>query len=92
MLKLSKETYYELDLIDKELMRIKSTMSTKGDHSNCITGQDVDSIKLDLRDLKLKLEKLNDELSLKSNIKDVCTLVDIKANYEDVDKTFNNLY
>ena len=79
-MKLSNDTYYELDQIDKEILKIKNTMSTKGDHKGCLTGNDVESIKLELRDFKLKIEKLTDEVAVKSNIKDVCTLVDIKAN------------
>lgn len=49
---------------------------------------DLENFKLDVREVKLKLEKLNDEVSQKSNIKDVCALVDLKANLEDVDKSF----
>lgn len=49
-------------------------------------------MKLDLREVKLKLEKLNDEVAQKSNIKDVCALVDLKANSEDLEKTYNTLY
>ena len=45
-----------------------------------------------MRELKLKFEKLTDEVASKSNIKDVCTLVDIKANIEDVEKSFRDLY
>lgn len=41
---------------------------------------DIEGFRYDLKDLKLKLEKLNDEVAQKSNIKDVCTLIDMKAN------------
>ena len=53
---------------------------------------EIDGFRQDLKDLKLKLEKLNDEISQKSYIKDVCTLIDMKANIEDVDKHFDSLY
>jgi hypothetical protein len=49
-------------------------------------------MKLDCREIKLKLEKLNDEVAMKSNIKDVCALVDLKANVEEVDKNFESIY
>ncbi len=53
---------------------------------------DQDFIKLELRDLKLKLERLNDDLAHKSNIKDVCALVDLKANVEEVDKNLEAIF
>lgn len=53
---------------------------------------DLESVRLDTRELKLKLEKLNDEVAQKSNIKDVCVLIDHKANIEDVDKTVEDIY
>jgi hypothetical protein len=55
------------------------------------SGRDVENLKVDLRDMKLKIERLNDEVAAKSNIKDVCVLVDMKANIEDVDKTLEDL-
>ena len=42
-----------------------------------------------MREIKLKLEKIVDDLSLKSNIKDVCALVDLKANTEDLEKSLD---
>ena len=53
-----------------------------------IYNSEQDSIRIELRDIKLKLEKLNDEVAIKSNIKDVCALVDLKANTEEVEKNF----
>jgi len=47
---------------------------------------DIESFRIDVRELKFKLEKLNDEIAVKSNITDVCALVDLKANSEEVDK------
>ncbi len=44
-----------------------------------------------MKELKLKFEKLNDEVAIKSNIKDVCALVDLKANIEDVDKSIEGI-
>ena len=44
-------------------------------------------MRLEMREIKLKLEKIVDDLSLKSNIKDVCALVDLKANAEDLEKS-----
>lgn len=38
------------------------------------------------------MEKLNDEVAIKSNIKDVCALVDLKANTEEVEKNFGQLF
>lgn len=52
----------------------------------------LEDLKLDLKEIKLKLEKLNDEVSMKSNIKDVCALVDLKANVDDVEKNFDSIY
>jgi len=52
----------------------------------------MDAIRLELREIKLKLEKITDELSLKSNIKDVCALVDLKANTEELEKALNQIY
>lgn len=54
--------------------------------------QELDNFKLDIRDLKLRLEKLNDEVAIKSNIKDVCALVDLKANTEDIEKSLDLVY
>lgn len=51
----------------------------------------MEAFKLDVREVKLKLEKLNEELAHKSNIKDVCTLIDMKANIEDVDKGLDDM-
>lgn len=45
-----------------------------------------------MREIRLKLEKLNDELSLKSNIKDVCALVDLKANVDEVEKSLESIF
>lgn len=53
-----------------------------------IYNSEQDSIRIELRDIKLRLEKLNDEVAIKSNIKDVCALVDLKANTEEVEKNF----
>ena len=53
---------------------------------------DYEGMRLDVRELKLKLERLNDEIAQKSNIKDVCALVDLKANVEDVEKTIQDVY
>lgn len=38
------------------------------------------------------MEKLNDEVAQKSNIKDVCALIDLKANNEDLDKGIDTVY
>ncbi len=53
---------------------------------------EIDALRIDLRELKLKIEKLFEEVSQKSNIKDVCALIDLKANIEDVDKNFDLVY
>ena len=53
-----------------------------------IYNSEQDSIRIELRDIKMRLEKLNDEVAIKSNIKDVCALVDLKANTEEVEKNF----
>jgi hypothetical protein len=54
--------------------------------------QDIEGFRVDLRDIKLKLEHLTDEVAVKSNIKDVCALVDLKSNSDEVDKEFDNIY
>ena len=64
----------------------------KGGSSWSFSPNEVENLKLDSREVKLKLEKLNDEVPLKANIKDVCTLVDMKANIEEVDKSLGDIY
>ena len=49
-------------------------------------------MRIELRELKLRLEKLNDEVAIKSNIKDVCALVDLKANTEEVEKNLEVVF
>ena len=82
---MSKETYFEFDQIDRELLKIKSQLQNQTT-GNIYSVGEIEAYRLDLRDVKLKLEKLNDEVAQKSNIKDVCTLIDLKANVDDVDK------
>ena len=53
---------------------------------------ELENCRIDLREVKLKLEKLNDEVAAKANIKDVCALIDLKANVEDVDKNIDQIY
>lgn len=48
-------------------------------------------MRVDVRDMKIKMEKLNDEVAMKSNIKDVCALVDMKVNVEEYDKCMNDI-
>jgi hypothetical protein len=67
-------------------------VTTGSTHSASLQPTDFESFRIELREVKLKLEKLNDEVAVKSNIKDVCALVDLKANLEDVDKTVEALY
>jgi len=64
----------------------------KDNETELIVVRDVEAVKQDLRDMKLTLEKLNDEVSHKSNIKDVCALVDMKANAEDIERTMEDLF
>eukprot|EP00347_Sterkiella_histriomuscorum_P018573 403345000 len=91
LVKLSKETYYELDQIDREIQKLKYQNSNDNKGSSAQSNE-IESLKLDQRDLKFKLEKLNDEVAIKSNIKDVCALVDLKANTEDVEKGLDTLF
>ena len=87
-----KVRYADLKLIG-DIQKVKyqvSTGITTG--SVTVTPSEFDSVRLDLREIKLKLEKLNDEVAVKSNIKDVCALIDLKANVEEVDKSIEALY
>lgn len=86
---MNKEVYFEFDLVDKNIQKIKNSQNYNEERS--ISNRDIENVRTDLREVKLKLEKLNDELAQKSNIKDVCVLVDMKANIDDVDKTFEDI-
>jgi len=46
---------------------------------------------VELEDVKNKLETQDDLLNSKSNIKDVCALVDTKANANDVFKVLDEM-
>ncbi len=72
-----------------DLQKLKSHLNLD---PRTYSSTDSDFIKLELRDLKLKLERLNDDLAHKSNIKDVCALVDLKANSEEVDKKLEAIF
>jgi hypothetical protein len=78
---------YNANLFIEEIQRIKSNHNRGETHAS-ITAGEIESHRQDVREVKLKLEKLNDEVAHKSNIKDVCALIDLKANIEDVDKSF----
>ena len=45
-----------------------------------------------IQELKGALNKLKDEVSIKSNIKDVCALVDMKANTEDLERCMDSIH
>lgn len=91
VVKLSKDTFYEFDQIDRELQKLK-LQQVSDMRGGAIYNSEQDSIRIELRDIKLRLEKLNDEVAIKSNIKDVCALVDLKANTEEVEKNFGQLF
>ena len=44
----------------------------------------METVRQELREIKGLVDFMKDELSQKSNIKDVCVLVDMKANSEDL--------
>jgi hypothetical protein len=73
-----------------KLSQIKDTSTNF--NSSFLSCNEGGSIRLDIREVKIKLEKLNDEVAKKSNIKDVCVLIDHKANIEDVNKSIDDLY
>jgi hypothetical protein len=51
-----------------------------------------EAINAEIKDLRYLNMKLLEEIKQKSNIKDVCALVDVKANISDVQRTLENFY
>ena len=63
---------------EKQSINDQSTLaSPKGN-------QEVETVRQELREIKGLVDFMKDELNQKSNIKDVCVLVDMKANSEDL--------
>jgi len=96
--KLSKDVYYELDQLEKEIGKLKQLSNAQVQPmSNGSTGratpQSLDEFgKYDIRELKLKQERFNEELAKKANISDVCALLDLKANVEEVNKSLEAMH
>lgn len=51
----------------------------------------MDIVRQELREIKGLVDFMKDELSQKSNIKDVCVLVDMKANSEDLKQSIEEV-
>jgi hypothetical protein len=50
-----------------------------------------ESLKADSKTTKIEIENIWRNLGQKSNIKDVCALVDVKSNSEDVFRVFEEI-
>ena len=76
--KVSNDTFKELDTVDQEMTKLKAQMIlfTK-------QGEEMAVIK----ELRQQLLAVREDMLGKANIKDVCALVDIKANSEDLDRS-----
>ncbi|MDR3548156.1 MAG: hypothetical protein P4M11_07835 [Candidatus Pacebacteria bacterium] len=70
----------ELESIKGKLAAISGELSRKAD------GKELDTHTVFVRE---NLEAVQKELSLKANIKDVCALVDVKANVDDVNRSLD---
>jgi hypothetical protein len=81
--KTSADTFKELDTVDQEMTKLKAQMIlfTKqgGDETSAV------------KELRQQVLSLREEMLSKANIKDVCALVDIKANSEDLERSFKSL-
>ena len=51
----------------------------------------METVRQELREIKGLVDFMKDELSQKSNIKDVCVLVDMKANSEDLNHSIEEV-
>jgi hypothetical protein len=81
--KTSADTFKELNTVDQEMTKLKAQMIlfTKqgGDETSAV------------KELRQQVLSLREEMLAKANIKDVCALVDIKANSEDLERSFKSL-
>ena len=92
--RINKNLDKDFEQVDKEMQKLRShllnaTFEKQSIHDQSTLAspkgnQEVETVRQELREIKGLVEFMKDELSQKSNIKDVCILVDMKANNEDL--------
>lgn len=96
--KLNRETYQELDQVDKEMQKLKQQVllvENRPKFQNPKSNDDLEhleDLKVAVKELKYQHIVMSEEIQLKSNIKDVCALVDMKANAEDLERGIDTFY
>ncbi len=92
---IGKDTYKELEQVDHEMQKLRQQIINIGfDRQHDISMQssprnqarDMESIRHEISQLRGVLDFVKEDVSQKSYIKDVCVLVDMKANQDDMEK------
>ena len=100
--RLNKNLDKDFEQVDKEMQKLRShllnaTLEKQSiqDQSTTLASpkgnQQVETLRQELREIKGLVDFMKDEISQKSNIKDVCVLVDMKANSEDLKRSIEEV-